>query len=1035
MNEITAPYKNNSALVNLMVTFSRTAAEDFYDGLKNGELRTHIPDIFELTPNNSLLRFEAKIGAYSDSVQSGFHYDLVLGNLPSSEGGDSFESRIFTHQLVTRKMNLNNDAGRDVVGMPTLYMCWGYGKTAETWSSVHQAFITDVEYDFTPKGDKVLKLHLKDSLTFELDALALRKSTSQVGVEVDFTKSIHWNLSNLISKFLSNSFSKSFVVVDLGQEMDTYLNKWEEGLKEQSFTALLDESDLDNNKYLSSSELDAAREKLADKNNELSEKIAAAETEINRLQKIKEGSTDDALINKSQVEIEKQERIINQARQQIAENEKTRGKLNQEQHAGTHLNSSIQSGGVGIEGYPSPGIELEKKEHSSGEEPINLINLSHEEKIERWQRIARNMLPNSNLMLERKMEPGDAIKEGANTPPAFIYENDGKPVLNPEYSQSAAETQTPEVEETLTAANFAEEPWTVYHDGSNSPINWYWFIAGIGTIIGDPDYTTNEPINFKSKHAAYILAKASDTEIAKGFSDGPASNEYFRFLIARDKLKDQGNTDRQKARDEYKQEYNRQLAQQQVRERAAKRDAVVADKATYYLKLLKPQGTSLREYIFGKKGATGSKGYKGLLGDLQTMFTVSKGSPDKGPQGNLFDFIVTEINKESILDKEIIESGLDVLCYFGHVKGYGEIVQAKSEDEKKMDYYHEGTSFRKVYSLACTSSKIVTEEEGEVALEPESKDLVFTFGRKGVDIEFATGALTTIIQDPVIIDLKYNLYNEYYLSLMSTPLVGGSTAINQEKKVLSPYALLAKLGAHFGGDKGEIIEFILKWTNQTDDPEVKKLYEIFLAEVINSDGEVLLTEANSVQIAQLNKDVDTLHVTISRADPSSPNAMAAREALALIYGLGRQSNDLKNKRWFGSSDNNHEFSTSDAEDELVFIPTYDEELYIDNDPEGEDAENALLRLHASQYAFVSTKSHSVIITVPGIPELSTITELFGPDGRKILLQIFNHRIGTHHWLSGKYNLWGMEHHISATKGYTTKLRLQNGFENLVGGQI
>ena len=812
--------------------------------------------------------------------------------------------------------------------------------------------------------------------------------------------------------------------------MDAYLNKWEEGLKEQSFTALLDESDLDNDKYLSSSELDAAREKLADRNNELNEKIAAAETEINRLQKIKEGSTDDAVINKSQVEIEKQERIINQARQQIAENEKTRGKLNQEQHAGNYKDSGLNP--YSKKSASNPGFKLEKDEHSSGEEPINLINLSHEEKIERWQRIARNMLPNSNLMLERKMEPGDAIKEGANTPPAFIYENDGEPILNPEYSQSAAETQTSEVEETLTAANFAEEPWKLWFPGGEANTNelelyTYRIIYDGGTII------TNTPtyIQFKSPGAGTTLRQASH----EAGGEGPASNEYFRFLIAQDKLKDQGNADRKKARDAYKKEYDRQLAQQQARERAAKRDAVVADKATYYLKLLKPQGTSLREYIFGKKGVTGSKGYKGLLGDLQTMFTVSKGSPDKGHQGNLFDFIVTEINKESILDKEIIESGLDVLCYFGHVKGYGEIVQAKSEDEKKMDYYHEGTSFRKVYSLACTSSKIVTEEEGEVALEPESKDLVFTFGRKGVDIEFATGALTTIIQDPVIIDLKYNLYNEYYLSLMSTPLVGGSTAINQEKKVLSPYALLAKLGAHFGGDKGEIIEFILKWTNQTDDPEVKKLYEIFLAEVINSDGEVLLTEANSVQIAQLNKDVDTLHVTISRADPSSPNAMAAREALALIYGLGRQSNDLKNKRWFGSSDNSHEFSADAAEDELVFIPTYDEELYIDNDPEGEDAENALLRLHASQYAFVSTKSHSVIITVPGIPELSTITELFGPDGRKILLQIFNHRIGTHHWLSGKYNLWGMEHHISATKGYTTKLRLQNGFENLVGGQI
>ena len=143
----------------------------------------------------------------------------------------------------------------------------------------------------------------------------------------------------------------------------TYLNKWEEGLKEQSFTALLDESDLDNNKYLSSSELDAAREKLADKNNELSEKIAAAETEINRLQKIKEGSTDDALINKSQVEIEKQERIINQARQQIAENEKTRGKLNQEQHAGNY-EKGTHSDDHFFRDYSEgskPGIELLKK--------------------------------------------------------------------------------------------------------------------------------------------------------------------------------------------------------------------------------------------------------------------------------------------------------------------------------------------------------------------------------------------------------------------------------------------------------------------------------------------------------------------------------------------------------------------------------------------------------------------------------------------------------------------------------------------------
>ena len=81
---------------------------------------------------------------------------------------------------------------------------------------------------------------------------------------------------------------------------------------------------------------------------------------------------------------------------------------------------------------------------------------------------------------------------------------------------------------------------------------------------------------------------------------------------------------------------------------------------------------------------------------------------------------------------------------------------------------------------------------------------------------------------------------------------------------------------------------------------------------------------------------------------------------------------------------------------------------------------------AKRYASMSTMLHSITITVPGIPELDTLGELgFGQAPRDYKIQIYEHRDGFPHFLSGFYRLYGISHRIDVQGGYVTRLHLVN----------
>tara|TARA_R110000824_G_scaffold190564_1_gene372131 strand:+ start:482 stop:3688 length:3207 start_codon:yes stop_codon:yes gene_type:complete len=1068
MNEITAPYKNNSALVNVMITFSREAAFKFYDGLKNGELKTDIPDIFELTPNNSLLRFEAKIGAHSDSGESGFHYDLVLGNLPTTDSGDAFESRLFQHYAITRRSFLrlyeDNVLKGDMETLPSIYLCWGYGTDAETWSTVHKGLITDIEYDFTPNGDKVLKVHMKDSLSLEMDALALRKSASQVSVEVDFGKSIHWNLSNLLSKFLSNAFTKSYVVVNLGEAMETYLTNWEDTMKSQSYSSLLAELDTDDSGAIDTDkERAAVIERLKDLKSEHLSTASRATIERDEMIEKQRNLPSTAEFDTRRLELERgideKNKIINEALYQaeiIDRNlEDMFQKSNQNQDTITNTSQNPEYTGLPILNRPNK-VTVEKPEHSSGIEPINLKNLYHPEQIERFQRITQNLLPNANLLFERGVlesrlpltsqnnqsyHTGNAIAQDHPTGPSkFIHEEGGKMTPNPNYVKESEPDLPSDTGGDNSENAFNSLPHKFYFESAGIRLeNVYDGEKGIGHLKGATLVEVSHLgfITFKNISAEKPLSVA---KIFENNIDGPAANAYYRYLLMRKdhennlyKYMDRSTLAQTENDKKHELETRRQAEAQKAAEGKTKDDT---RKVVYFLKLHKPRGVSLREYIFGTRGDTGKRGSKGLIGDMQTMYTATNPNTVDA-EDNEFNFIGLEISKDNVVPEKIVESGLTNLCYFGDTAGYSKLIT--NADTAKDKYFHPNTSYRKVYSLACTSNSIGLNEEGAVSLTPVSKDLVFTFGRKGVDIQFDEGALTSIVQDPVILDLKYNLNGQYYLSLFSTPVKGVSTVLHEPGTVPSSSYLLSKLGSTFAGDKDKIIKFLLDWTSQTGEKQAEDWYKGFLGQVMSPAGEIIADEygvaTNAHKIEQFQKDTDTIAAEISRVVTGDQFSDRISEGLGIVFGLSRQPDSLKNKRWFATADNSFEFNDAGASFEHVLIPTSNEELYIDGDPTSDDDENSLLRMQAAHFARISTMIHSLTITIPGLPELSTITELMGENGRRILVQVYNHRTGTHHWLSGKYGLYGITHNISASKGYTTQLRLFNKFENIVGGAI
>ena len=210
------PHGKNDALPNVVMSFDVDKIKQFHDGLLVGTMNTDIEGLFPLVPKSHLLEFEMQMGEHGDSTRSGFEYNLVL-----SEVNDEFQVRLLEHFAHTKKfgggLSTSHPEHGGIEKLASLYMAWGWGRDAKTWSSVHRGLINNINYEFNAFNDKILRIQMFDDISFFLDLPAAAESRLEVEDKYYGDQTIAWNISNIISKFLAGVFYDSFVIVDLDE--------------------------------------------------------------------------------------------------------------------------------------------------------------------------------------------------------------------------------------------------------------------------------------------------------------------------------------------------------------------------------------------------------------------------------------------------------------------------------------------------------------------------------------------------------------------------------------------------------------------------------------------------------------------------------------------------------------------------------------------------------------------------------------------------------------------------------------------------
>jgi len=1095
------PYSYTNALVNVVLSFDSNAIKQFYEGLQEGELNKNIPGLFALDVNNYLLDFNVVIGQY-DEEEGGFQYDITLAELPSASG-DYFQARLFEHYQLTKKGSLDLRGHADaptIAGdpdsLPTLYICWGYGRDAKTWSIVHKAFINSIDYKFPTTGDKILKVQLKDSLSFMFDALANNRSLFQVSEIYDTDVPIATNISNVISKFLCASVYKSFVVVDLGQDFNDYLAAEENRILDNQF--IFGEAPSEN---ITPANINEAANILKGSKEIVEKDLQTLNDKKTELEGQKESALNSGGNDTTSEDIAEINAELEQTNKYIVQktDEKnaidfqitsvTQGQNFAEKHTIELVRTDEDTPKDGGPSKPTLTIQVDQP---TGQEPVDLDKfMKHRLKIHRYKMLFNRKPFAGWLTFQRTSNKGDSVGSQPQTtkssPAPFVMSPGGDMTLNQNY---AAEWDSP-LQDRFNAMSWEESyssPYRVYiptGQGANTSSGWH--ISNLteeglgdsgekgigkadGLIVdesqsGDPSVS----IVFTGGNMSSILKSAADAEIDLL---GPAHNEYDRFIRNTYQVKQNitntgsdGGTDyssdltadgnaavrsgfyqlqtqtyydteidivdvpggtrgektivkkqrkvlvaNQSAQDNF------YAARAEAQVQAMKNSFKEKEDAVYVLKMRKPAGLSLREFFLGTNLVGGSPTTNGIRQRINGVLTDSAGTKNSDSKKDKLDLIQCNIDGEFITSKKILDSGLDSFVYFGVVDKFDRYANTKGEDAR----YLPGTPFRRVYSLACTSESIEKRENGVVDLTPLSKDLVFTYGRAAINPPSRSTTQYKIKQEPIIVDMDYQLYGWYFLSLFAKPSTHKTSVSFLEEAQVRPYTILARIVK--SGGQSSFKDFFLKWLvpeGQAARDALEKRVNEFWTAIVSKDTAALdvanyNSEENAKVVKELEKDVSELAKNIIKLE--GINEAERKAALDVVFNL---SLGHVNQRQYSTYKGEEELAYTS--EEVTFTPNYDIDNQISSD--NDVTIDSLLARQAEQHSLISSNMHHLFITVPGIPEINTMSEFFGQNPRVVLAQVFNHRTGTTHWLSGEHRLIGIEHRINPRLGYTSRLHL------------
>ena len=1071
------PYENNASLVNVAMSFDEEAMLKFKKGLAKGVIED-TPNVFSLTPGNQLISFESKIGKYQSETEAGLLYDLKLLELPTEEG-DYFQAMLFEQYIMTKNCTMSmvaDDTGKysltgGIEGIPSLYLMWGYGAHERTWSEPHKAIISEIKYDFNTFGDKILNIKMQDIISFEMGVLANKKASYEILTEIDFNKSFYWNISNSISKFLSGVFYNSFTVVNLGKEFKAKLDAREKKLTTHELSDAMQKDKQEGEDFvpiLFSTPNDPAplppsptanQEKLLNQERDNVERLTF---DLNTL-KEKESSltaNKSKLINESTSQDPKDAEIA-QIEQQLTNNKteqkSTSASITSSQNNIKNLESNVErrypptetdttyaqggflDGADPEDAFPASktgDIEVSPKRHSSGQSVDTMETQRHSENIDKYNSLLQDFLSTVGFSTYRAVQLKN--NQSPAQPKVFVYD-DSIPETEGDNSGSSPNRKVNDNFATELEPDLQKEFDTTMNSmGSvtTSPFVLHLNVLRSEQLFGrgswDKDGKLKPPPNLDlnlhssdngfspysviayGKEIGQALSICSNDETDK---NGPAHMEQARFIVNAQKLEEKRKNYEEAITtadfitnkttgmtSQERQDFLEEVSEAQYQQ--DRDDFSEKSKIKIYIRMAKPAGISMRDFILGSKNSNNN--VPGLVPQL-TELADALGVEDH----ESLIFTSSRIKDDIIVNEYIKNSEMATLVYLGKENLYHDLILRG--DCRSGDKYHEGTSFRKVHSLKCTSNSVRSSSDSKVSDTPESYDLVFTYGRRGVA---TTEGTQYIQQEPLIIDMKYKLFSSYYYSLFSN-LRSNNESIS-DRHDTSITAMLEKLTAE-GKDK--FMENYPKWLGVSPSDSNYHVIKKRASKVWDYFTD---SASNTFSISKFSTDDNLRKIATSDMQDIKSNIVNGAKGLSdedaelgLNFFFSLTKSKKPNKRWVGEE----ETFDNTSVDESVLVPTYLVEGWSDPDPKIQTID--LLNQQANHYSRINQLLHELTITVPGIPELSSLNEVWGKDRRWVKIQVYNQRTGTAHWLSGKYSLYGMSHKISSDGGYVTKLHLIN----------
>lgn len=1146
------PHGQNDALPNVVMSFDKATMGQFYASLKEGRMNTELPGLFPLSPKSHLLEFEMQMGEHGDSSRSGFEYNIVL-----SEVNDEFQVRMLEHFAHTKKFSGNILGGSTEYGgaekLASLYIAWGWGRDAKTWSSVHRGLINNINYEFNAFSDKVLRIQLFDDISFFLDLPAATESRLEVEEPYISTKSIGWNFSNIISKFLAGVFYDSFVVVDFDDNAVKALEDAAEKHSNAEYTYTYSPTWYRNNTIgigMFDPELVVGDETQMDMEQMFKDTANQGKSHedilTEKAAEIREAA--DSLDREADAEKDRREnfsknwsgqdvtRSVNQEedrREKAAEMREYAAVLDAVQSAqgstvppqstnevNAHL-AEVFSSEVKAFGIKTVVDNFEHIDYSfRGKQDITdeLFKLTELDDVpaapagvavvDNDTRISDD-LPNWDTYYWLYFYPEMLVGVEENSSMTHRLGAWSNTLLDMAMDENQLEIgQKANIQNNITnwmnpasvffkpnGHNITHRSWNyeMRIDGESPPERLGWRTVTDGSPIYSAHFdnpcATTDGIKVIGT-VGNMLQAAAEKESAADIIDGPAAREFRRWFANEEVLRDEYEEDVQneataiasdnpyiellfgkdyqgdgffqdfygqgdygmfgimsengKARQNaagffYNERNANSLSPQELTDKLRK-DAVLGSldevsNGEYNIRFHCPAGKTIREIMFGGSSKTE---HSGLLEQLSEFFS---GETNQNADMEFFTLPMTS----PLVPKAAKSTNAKTFVFFG---SKSKAAKYSAVDDEALDaLYHKDSSYRRIYSLKCTTAYAGSRNQGAVIDDlPEHKTAVFTFGRPGretlvdEDAHVATPVsdpltdFAMVKQEPTIIDIDYDLKGYFLLSLLqSAELHKNKSDFIAGDPNRTFRSILTRLAVQDSSDPGKILDTLTEFQGgggMLGDRSFRKRWAEFFGAVGNG-GDVDTEYSNfrdsgkgAGKLADLGEDLKTLfeRVRVTGGDGNASDADPSYESIFdLIFGLKL---GVDNTRFIGTD--NPDLGQGS---EVIKMPMLVHNFSVEGGGlarDGAKVQDMLKIAIAKRYAKMSTMLHSITITVPGVPELDTLGELgFGQAPRDYKIQIFEHRDGFPHFLSGMYRLFGISHRIDVQGGYVTRLHLVN----------